>query len=104
MLFLWVVIDIPLLIFGIFEYKHIGNLNVEPNFCRVKRIEIKQELGKSSSRRKPIWIVDIVKESKNSDTTDDLIVLRPNLRIISSDGYALSSIALEPGNQLDSVS
>lgn len=91
--FLSFVTGLPLSIFDSLTFKHINSLSQQAGLSRVRRIEIRQELTKPFSPRRPVWFVYLVKKPDSNDGMIESIILSLNLEIVGEQAFTRSSAA-----------
>jgi hypothetical protein len=101
---LCIVFGAPLIIFGILQYININKFGTEPGSCRVNGYTSYRDIGTMDSGVRPVWYVDIVKQSPSSSLTNDVVILRSNLKIIGSEEHRFAPSALEEARVLYKVS
>jgi len=98
--FVFILIGIPLTIFGSFEYNKVNHFAIQSSSCRVNTIETQRKTKtRFTTSVYPIWNVDVIQQSPLSNP----IVLTSNLQIKGSIQYHDHSTALEHAQQLYSV-
>jgi hypothetical protein len=70
---LCVAFGIPLIVFGVLEYKKVDYLSNQPSSCRVNGIDTERKTELKLSSVYPVWNVDIVKQSQSNNAEKILL-------------------------------
>lgn len=102
--FLFLLMGIPVIIFGSLQLDRVNRFITEPALCRVNAFGTERIGTIKTSGIYAVWNVDIVRQPTNNDLAKNFTVLRSSLLIRGTDGSKFLLHALEKAKMSYSVS